>query len=82
MQELQQRVQAFDIAALAPDDTTLYERLGWEWWRGPLYVRKGARWVASDESERVMILRLPGTPDDIDLDAGLSVEWRPGPEVW
>ena len=31
--------------------------------------------------ETVMILRLPGTPTDLDLDAALSAEWRRG-EPW
>ena len=31
--------------------------------------------------ETVMILRLPRTPPDLDLDAPLSAEWRRG-ELW
>ena len=52
---------------------------GWRYWRGPLSVRKDGQVVPTPQ-ERVMIMPLPLTPA-IDLDAPLSVEWRPG-EVW
>ncbi len=70
-----------DIAALSPSAESFYARLGWELWRGPLFVRTEAGIESSPEDEEVMILRLPRTPADVDLDALLSVEWRPG-EVW
>jgi aminoglycoside 2'-N-acetyltransferase I len=70
-----------EIAGLSPSAAAFYERLGWELWRGPLFVRTEAGLESSPEDEEVMILRLPRTPEDVDLDASLSVEWRPG-EVW
>jgi aminoglycoside 2'-N-acetyltransferase I len=69
----------YDLAALCPATEGLYARLGWRFWQGPLYARKDGRLLATPE-ERVMILILPRTPL-LDLDAPLSVEWRPG-EVW
>lgn len=30
----------YDLAALCPADTQLYARLGWEYWRGPLFIRR------------------------------------------
>ena len=30
----------YDLAALCPADTQLYGRLGWEYWRGPLFIRR------------------------------------------
>ena len=30
----------YDFAALCPADTQLYARLGWEYWRGPLFIRR------------------------------------------
>lgn len=68
------------IGALSPSDDAFYERLGWELWRGPLFVRTSAGPEPSPD-ERCMILRLPDTPVALDLDAPLSIEWRPG-EVW
>lgn len=71
----------YDIGALSPSAESFYARLGWERWRGPLSERTAAGLVASAADEEVMILRLPRTPSDLDPDAPLSVEWRPG-EVW
>lgn len=70
-----------EIAGLSPSAASFYARLGWERWRGPLLVRTESGLESSPEDEEVMILRLPRTPADLDLDAPLSVEWRPG-EVW
>ncbi|HXY31186.1 MAG TPA: GNAT family N-acetyltransferase [Gemmatimonadaceae bacterium] len=72
-------VASYELAALAPATENLYARLGWCFWRGPLSTRREGRLEATPE-ERVMILPLPRTPL-LDLDAPLSVEWRPG-EVW
>jgi len=69
----------YQLAALCPATDTLYTRLGWRFWRGPLFTRKDGRWIPTPD-ERVMILPLPRTPA-LDLDLPLSVEWRPG-EVW
>jgi len=79
MERLALEIQAYDIGALSPSDTTLYQRLGWERWRGALSVRAASGVVATPDEE-VMVLRLPGSPA-LDLDASLAVDWRPG-EVW
>lgn len=73
-------LDAHDVAALSPVDAGFYARLGWERWRGPRAVRTPDG-LAPTPDEEVMIHRLPRTPSDLDLDAPLSVEWRPG-EVW
>ena len=72
-------LRTFDLAALSPATDSLYARLGWRFWRGPLFARKEDRLVPTPE-DRIMILRLPRTPV-LDLDLPLSVEWRIG-EVW
>ena len=79
MRTLQSEVQSFDIAALSPTDSAFYTRLDWELWRGPLWVRIGHERVPTLDEE-TMVFRLAGTPE-LDLDAELSVEWRPG-EIW
>ena len=66
-------------SAPSPGPTTLYERLGWEKWRGPLSVRTGEG-IMPTPDEEVLVLRLPGSPA-LDLDASLAVDWRPG-EIW
>jgi aminoglycoside 2'-N-acetyltransferase I len=79
MQAVPGRLGDFDLTALCPADTSLYQRLGWTFWRGPLFIRQDQGLLPTPE-EKVMILTLPSTPD-LDLDASLSAEWRPG-EVW
>lgn len=69
----------YELAALCPASDGVYRRLGWRYWRGPLSARKEDGLVPTPQ-ERVMIMPLPRTPA-LDLDAPLSVEWRPG-EVW
>ena len=67
----------YQLGALSPSDDTFYERLGWERWRGPLFIRADARRYPTPE-EIVMILRLDNTPADLDLNEPLSAEWRTG----
>lgn len=74
-------LRQYDLAALSPTEPDFYARRGWELWRGPLSVRGASGLVPSPTEESVMIRRLPRTPPDLDLDAPLSIEWRPG-EVW
>jgi aminoglycoside 2'-N-acetyltransferase I len=72
-------ITGFDIGALSPSDAKYYERLGWELWRGPLFLRT----EHGDEptpDEEVMILRLPGTPP-LDTGGPLAAAWRPG-DIW
>ena len=64
----------------APAKTTLYARLGWEYWQGPLFHRKNGKLIRDPVDEALMILRLPKTPD-LNLSLPISVEWREG-EVW
>ncbi len=71
---------AFDLAALSPSDPAFYARLGWELWRGPLFIRTARGLERSPAEEQVMILRLTRTPP-LDLTRALSAEWRRG-ELW
>jgi aminoglycoside 2'-N-acetyltransferase I len=80
MKRVAEEIQDFDLAALSPFSVAYYERLGWELWRGPLFIRTEDSLLPSPDDEEVMILRLPGTPD-LDLSAPLSAEWREG-ELW
>lgn len=80
MKQLIGEIQDYELAALSPFRVEYYERLGWELWHGPLFIRRNEQLLTSPADEQVMIFRLPRTPA-LDLDAPLSVEWRPG-EVW
>lgn len=70
----------YDLGALSPSDPSFYARLGWEPWRGPLFIRTDEG-LQGTPDESVMIRRLPRTPADLDLTASLSAEWRQG-ELW
>jgi aminoglycoside 2'-N-acetyltransferase I len=79
MERLATEITDFEIGALCPAETSLYARLGWAFWQGPLFHRKDGKLI-QDPEERVMILRLPHTPT-LDLSQPISVEWRTG-EIW
>lgn len=71
----QGELRDYRLAALCPAEFALYERLGWRFWRGPLGIRMPSGETDATPEERIMILKLPGTPQ-LDLDAPLSAEWR------
>jgi aminoglycoside 2'-N-acetyltransferase I len=79
MRRLAEEITAYDLGGLSPAITRLYERLGWEDWRGPTAIRT-ADGILSTPDEEIMILRTPQTPS-LDLDALITAEWREG-ELW
>jgi len=80
MKRVVAEIHDYELGALSPFNVAFYKRLGWEQWRGPLYIRTEAGLVRTPGDEAVMIFRLPGTPD-LDLSTPLSAEWREG-ELW
>jgi aminoglycoside 2'-N-acetyltransferase I len=78
MLELQAHILEYELGCLSPAVDGLYERLGWEYWRGPVSVRTKNGLLSTPYE--VMVLRLQRTPA-LDLDGPLSAEWRPG-ELW
>lgn len=81
MQALIGAIDDFQLAALSTSDVgqSLYARLDWERWHGPLFIR-GPAGVLATPGETVMIRRLATTPK-LSLDDSLSAEWREG-ELW
>ena len=68
----------FEMGALSTGSREFYERLGWERWRGPTFVRRGAEQVRTEEEDDgVMVLRF-GPSSSVDLAAALSCEARSG----
>jgi aminoglycoside 2'-N-acetyltransferase I len=68
----------FELGALSTGSHHFYERLGWERWRGPTYVRCGEHAVRTpDEDDGVMVLRF-GASAGIDLRAPVSCDARIG----
>ena len=71
----------FELGALSTDVHGLYERLGWERWHGPTFVRATEGSVRTeDEDAGVMVLRTMRTPG-LTLREPLSCEWRAG-DAW
>ena len=68
----------FEMGALSTSSDGFYDRLGWERWRGPTYVRRGSELVRTeDEDDGVLVLRF-GPSKDIDLATAISCEARSG----
>ena len=71
---------SYELAALSPAETSLYARLGWCFWRGPLSIRMPSGLEERTPDEQVMVLELPGRAK-LNLNDSLSAEWREG-ELW
>jgi aminoglycoside 2'-N-acetyltransferase I len=73
--------ERFEIGALGTGRHTFYERLGWQRWMGPLFVRMadGQRRTPEDDGY-ILVLTTPSTPP-LDLSSPISCDWRPG-DVW
>jgi aminoglycoside 2'-N-acetyltransferase I len=81
MRRLAEEIKDFDIGGLSTGHSKhLYATLGWQLWRGPLFIRTDRGLLATPEEKGVMVLPLPQTPP-LNLDTPLSVEWREG-ELW
>jgi aminoglycoside 2'-N-acetyltransferase I len=70
--------QAYELGALSTSRHAFYERLGWERWRGPTYVREPTRLVRTkDEDDGVMVLRFSPRVV-VDLASSITCESRTG----
>ena len=68
----------FEVGALSTGRHTFYERLGWQRWRGPAFVRQGGELIRTpDEDDGLMVLRF-GPSRDLDLAATITCEARSG----
>lgn len=79
MQRLAAEIQDFDLGGLSTGSQGFYARLGWQSWRGPLFIRTDTGLLPVPD-DSMMFLRLPKTPP-LDPTTPLSAEWRPG-ELW
>jgi aminoglycoside 2'-N-acetyltransferase I len=71
----------FELGALSTGAHAFYARLGWERWRGPTYVRDGARLLRSPgDDDGIMVLRT-GATRGLDLAAPIVCEARRG-DAW
>jgi aminoglycoside 2'-N-acetyltransferase I len=68
----------FELGALSTNRHGFYERIGWERWRGPSYVRHGSTLARTeDEDDGVMVLRF-GPSSALHLTAAIACEPRTG----
>jgi aminoglycoside 2'-N-acetyltransferase I len=68
----------FELGALSTDRHSFYERLGWERWRGPTFVRRAGGVVRTEnEDDGIMVLRF-GPSREVDLTTPISCDERPG----
>ena len=71
----------FELGALGTGRHAFYERLGWQTWRGPAFVRMPDGEQRTPEEEGyILVLRTPTSPP-FDLAEPISCDWRPG-DVW
>ena len=71
----------FEVGALSTGDPGFYERLGWERWRGPSFVRRGSELLRTeDEDAGLMVLRFGGS-EAVDIGGSITCEDRPG-DAW
>ena len=70
--------QAYELGVLGTGEHHFYERVGWERWQGPTFVRHPDGPVRSEEDDDgVMVLRT-GPSESIDLTSPISCETRSG----
>jgi aminoglycoside 2'-N-acetyltransferase I len=77
MRRLQEEIVTYPLAALSPADEVIdwYLALGWERWRGSLWIEEECS-VSPTPEETVLIYRTPKTPP-LNLTAPLAAPWRP-----
>ena len=67
-----------ELGALSTGEHHFYQRLGWERWMGPTFVRDGNELIRTpDEDDGIMVLRF-GSSADLDLGDPIVCEARSG----
>jgi aminoglycoside 2'-N-acetyltransferase I len=73
--------ESCELGALSTDVPGVYERVGWERWHGPTYVRTATGLERTeDEDDGILVLRTLRTPSLTGTEP-LACEWRPG-DCW
>ena len=70
--------RSFELGALSTACHAFYQRLGWERWEGPTFVRRGDEEIRTeDEDDGIMVLRF-GPSAGLDLRSAMACEGRAG----
>lgn len=67
-----------EFGVLCTGSHEFYERLGWERWAGPTYVRHGDLVVRTPESDGTVMVLRHGPTAMVDLGAPITCDTRPG----
>jgi aminoglycoside 2'-N-acetyltransferase I len=71
-------IEGFGLGILSTHRHRFYERLGWQRWQGPTFVREDGRWRRTPD-EDAGIMALPcGHSGSLDLSASIAVDARVG----
>ena len=82
MAELDRILQRnFAMGALSTGSPAFYERLGWERWQGPTFVRRADGLERTAEEDDGIMVRRFGPSAGVDLTAAVSCDDRAG-DVW
>jgi len=73
--------ETFELGTLGTGHHHFYERLGWETWRGPSFVRTASGIRRTPDEDGYILALVTGRGPALNLDAEISCEWRPG-DVW
>lgn len=78
MRAIEPELDAFDLGVLSTGEHAFYERLGWERWKGPTWVRSTEGDVRTpDEDNGIMIRRTPKTAR-LSVSSAIMCEARAG----
>jgi aminoglycoside 2'-N-acetyltransferase I len=71
----------FEIGTLSTGAHAFFERLAWERWSGPSFVRRGGELIRTEEEDDgLMVLRF-GPSKNVALDSSICCDDRPG-DAW
>jgi aminoglycoside 2'-N-acetyltransferase I len=68
----------FELGGLSTGRHSFYERLGWERWLGPTFVRRGRDMVRTEDDDDALLVLRFGPSAGLDLTAPISCEARTG----
>jgi aminoglycoside 2'-N-acetyltransferase I len=73
--------ERFDLGALGTGSHHFYERLGWQTWRGPAWVRTAEGPIRTPDEDGFILVLPTRTSPPLDFTASIGCDWRSG-DVW
>jgi aminoglycoside 2'-N-acetyltransferase I len=70
--------ERFEVGGFSTGRPAFYERLGWEGWPGPTFVRTGEHLVRSPGDDGGVVVLRFGASAGVDLTVPIICETRPG----